>query len=227
MYDTILLDLDHTLLDSDASERAAYAHAAAIVGLRDPERHFATYVEINRAMWRAVEHGEIGPDEVRHRRFVAFAGAVGLDADPVAMAEDFVWGLGAHGELYPGAVEVLAALASRASLALVTNGLSDVQRSRLSRLGVGEYFDAVVISSEVGVSKPRSEIFEIAFDLLGRPDKGSAVMVGDSLTSDIEGGHRFGIATCWYNPAGHRSEHPVVPHHEVRTLAELPSLLTG
>ena len=201
-YETILFDLDHTLLDSDESERQAYAHTAAVAGLDDPDEHFATYVDINRAMWRSVELGDLQPSEVRHRRFEAFNAVVGLDADPVVMAEHFVWALGAYGDLYDGAEQVLAACASRASLGLVTNGLSDVQRSRLSRLGIAEYFDAIVISSEVGVTKPRPDIFEIAFGLLGGPDKRSAVMVGDSLTSDIAGGHAYGIDTCWYNPHG-------------------------
>ena len=222
MYETILFDLDHTLLDSDASERSAYAHTMSRAGLDDPERHFATYVGINRAMWRAVEAGELQPSEVRHRRFEEFNRTVGLDAHPAAMAEDFVWGLGAHGELYPGARELLAALAARASLGLVTNGLSEVQRSRLSRLGIGDYFDSIVISSEVGVTKPRPDIFEIAFEQLGGPTKDTAVMIGDSLTSDIDGGERFGIATCWYNPSGNRNEHGVRPTHEVRSLQAIP-----
>ncbi len=225
VYDTILFDLDHTLLDSDTSERLAYSHAAASAGVADPDRHFATYAEINRAMWRAVEAGDMDPSQVRTRRFESFVERLGLDADPHSMAEDFVWALGAHGELYPGAAAVLAELATRASLGLVTNGLGDVQRSRLSRLGIGDYFDAVVISSEVGVTKPRSEIFEIAFELLGRPARASAVMVGDSLTSDIAGGHRYGIATCWFNPSGNRSEHAVTPTHEVGSLDALPPLL--
>ncbi len=224
-YDTILFDLDHTLLDSDESERRAYAHTAAQAGLDDPEAHFPRYVTINRQMWQAVERGELDPTEVRFRRFEQFNAEIGLDADPVVMAEHFVWALGNFGELYDGAVEVLAACASRASLALITNGLSDVQRARLSRLGIADYFDAIVISSEVGVTKPRPDIVELAFAQLGGPDKRGAVMVGDSLTSDIAGGRNFGIDTCWYNPHGNRAEPGTEPTHEVGALHELTDLL--
>lgn len=202
-YETILFDLDHTLYDSHESERQAYAHATARAGLGDPDAHFERYVTINREMWAAVEGGDMLPTEVRHRRFERFNSEVGLAADAHRMADDFVWGLGAYGELYPGAEQLLAELAARASLGLVTNGLSEVQRSRLSRLGVADYFDVIVISSEVGVTKPRPDIFEIAFEQLGNPPRESAVMVGDSLTSDIAGGRNFGIDTCWYNPNGH------------------------
>lgn len=224
-YETILFDLDHTLYDSHESERLAYAHACGRAGLADPDDHFTRYVTINQEMWRAVERGELDPTEVRHRRFEAFNLQVGLDADPLAMAEDFVWGLGNHGALYPGAERVLAACAARASLALVTNGLSDVQRSRLSRLGIADYFDVIVISSEVGVTKPRPDIFEITFERLGAPPKASAVMVGDSLTSDVAGGRNFGIDTCWYNPQGNTAEPGGEPTIEIRQLDELDAAL--
>ncbi len=224
-YDTILFDLDHTLLDSDESERRAYAHTMATAGLDDPDAHFTTYVTINRAMWHAVELGELQPSEVRHRRFEAFVATVGLAADPEARAVEFVWARGAHGDLYPGAERLLASCAARASLGLVTNGLSDVQRSRVSRLGIADYFDAIVISSEVGVTKPRPDIFDIAFEQLGHPPKGSAVMVGDSLTSDIAGGRNYGIDTCWYNPHGNRAEPGSEPTHQATTFDALLTLL--
>jgi YjjG family noncanonical pyrimidine nucleotidase len=227
IYETILFDLDHTLFDSHESERQAYAHATSRAGLAQPAAHFDRYVAINREMWAAVERGDMQPTEVRHRRFEHFIEEIGLVADIHRMAEDFVWGLGSCGDLYPGADQLLAQLAGRASLGLVTNGLSEVQRSRLSRLGITDYFDAIVISSEVGVTKPRSDIFEIAFEQLGNPDKESAVMVGDSLTSDIAGGRNFGIDTCWYNPAGVMAGEGDVPTHEVASLADLTRALSG
>ena len=93
-YETILFDLDHTLLDSDESERRAYAHTASQAGLDDPDAHFPRYVTINRQMWQAVERGELDPTEVRFRRFEQFNAEIGLDADPAVMAEHFVWALG-------------------------------------------------------------------------------------------------------------------------------------
>jgi len=224
-YATFLFDLDHTLLDSDASEVTAYAHTMATIGLQDADHHFDRYVTINREMWRAVEAGTMRPDEVRFRRFEQFTDEIGVDADPVAMAEAFVWGLGAHGELYEGARDLLATLAERARLAMVTNGLSEVQRARIERLDLARYFDAVIISSEVGVTKPRPEIFDVAFGELGSPRRETAVMIGDSLSSDIRGGREYGIATCWFNPHGAVAGPQDVATHEVRTLAEILDLV--
>jgi YjjG family noncanonical pyrimidine nucleotidase len=223
-YTTVLFDLDHTLFDSDTSEVEAYAHTMAVIGLDDPDHHFDRYVTINREMWRAVEMGTMRPDEVRFRRFEQFVAEIGIDADPVAMAEAFVWGLGAHGELYAGAREVLDALTGRARLGLVTNGLSEVQRARIERLDLGHYFDAVVISSEVGVTKPRREIFDLTFDRLGSPDPATALMVGDSLSSDIRGGRDYGIDTCWFNQHGVTAGPDDVVTHEIRSLGEILDL---
>ena len=224
-YSTLLFDLDHTLLDSDASEIAAYAHTMAMIDLPDPDDHFERYLRINHSMWAAVERGEIQPSEVRHRRFELFVDEVGMTADPMAMADAFVWGLGAFGELYDGAREVLAQLAGRVRIAMVTNGLSEVQRARIERLDLARYFDEVVISSEVGATKPRPEIFDIAFERLGRPTKQSTLMVGDSLTSDIRGASDYEIDTCWYNWRRSPPAPDVTITHEITELSQLVDIV--
>lgn len=221
-YETLLFDLDHTLLDSDASEIAAYAHTMGTIGLANPDDHFERYLRINHAMWAAVERGEISPSEVRHRRFQQFVDEVGISADPFAMADAFVWGLGAHGELYDGARDVLDQLAGTTRMAMVTNGLSEVQRARIERLDLARYFDALVISSEVGATKPRPQIFDITFEQLGNPDKQTTLMIGDSLTSDIRGGSDYEIDTCWFNWRRQRAHPDLKITHEI---TDLPTLL--
>ena len=226
-YPTLLFDLDHTLLDSDESERLAYAHTMAAIGLDDPDDHFGRNVTINREMWRAVETGDLQPGEVRHRRFERFNAEVGLEADPNEMAELFVNGLCRFGDLYAGARTVLDQLAGSATMALVTNGLSRVQRARIERLGIGDLFGAIVISEEVGVTKPRREIFDLAFAGLGAPDPTGALMIGDSLTSDIAGGRNVGIDTCWYNPNGSPTPDGDLVTHEVTVLGDVVRIATG
>ena len=226
-YTHLLVDLDHTLLDSHTSEIEAYRHTMAAVELTDASDHFDRYVEINQAMWAAVERGEIDPTEVRTRRFERFIAEVGIDADVEMMATTFVAGLGAYGDLYPGARQVLDTLAAHTTLAMITNGLSDVQRARIERLDLASYFDTIVISSEVGATKPRPEIFDIAFERLGHPDHVDTLMVGDSLTSDIRGGSDYGVATCWYNPHRETPRPGDVITHEITTLDQLVGIAVG
>ena len=226
-YSTVLFDLDHTLLDSNTSEAEAFHYTLVSHGIDSPRRYFDAYARINRALWAAVERGEITPDEVRVARFATFVEELGLAADPARMAEAFVTGLGDFGELYDGAIPVLEAAGESARLVLVTNGLSDVQRARIRRLDIERYFAAIVISAEVGVAKPAAGIFDFAFEALSWPDRATALIVGDSISSDIEGGANYGIDTCWYNPQlGQRPAEPAITH-EISNLGELPAIVSG
>lgn len=226
-YSTLLLDLDHTLFDSAACEVVSFESTLRAQGVEDPLRHLSTYVAINESLWKSVERGERTPQEVHVARFERLVTTIRLDADPGPIAEAYAAGLGANGELFPGARDVIEQLAGQATLALVTNGLSEVQRARIERLDLEQYFDAVVISAEIGVAKPSREIFDAVFDALDFPDKETALMVGDSLSSDIRGGADYGIATCWYNPHGKTAGADDGVSHEITHLEQLPALARG
>jgi YjjG family noncanonical pyrimidine nucleotidase len=227
-YPVLLLDLDHTLIDSDAAEEAAFRHTLRQAGIPNPETHLATYIEINQRLWGQVERGELRPDNVRHVRFQEFVAATGLPADPETMANAYPMALAEESQLFPGARAVLEDLAATAALAMITNGLSDVQRTRIARLELEQYFDAIVISSEIGFTKPGIEIFDEVFSQLGAPARDTALMVGDSLTSDIAGGATYGLDTCWYNPHARQRTSEVSPTFEITDLGQIPGIaLTG
>ena len=223
-YTTLLFDLDNTLFDAETAELRAFDHALEAGGVRSPRNHLPTYVEINNALWAAVERQELTPNQVQARRFADLVQAAGLDADPRVLADEFVTGMGAFGELYPGALEVLEQLSSAATLALVTNGLGEVQRARIERLDLEPLFAVIVISGEVGTAKPGTGIFDLAFEALHQPAKQSALMIGDSLSSDIAGGVNYGISTCWYNPEGKPAGPDAGVDHEIASLDQLPEL---
>ena len=225
-YTTLLFDLDHTLIDGHASEAAAFDYTLRRAGSEVPSYYLAPYTVINAALWAAVERGEITPNDVRSERFAQLIAATDLQADPQAMGDDFVHGMGANGDLYPGTRETLDSLAQAATVALVTNGIGEVQRARIARLDLDRFFDAIVISGEVGVAKPGSEIFDLTFEKLGDPDKAKTLMVGDSLSSDMAGGIAYGIGTCWY--AAHATGSTDMPlDHTIITLDELLPIVTG
>lgn len=228
MYSTFLLDLDHTLIDSDVSLTVALEDTLRTAGVADPHIHYETFDTINRALWRKVEALELTPGEVSGLRFEKLRTVLDIDASAESMTASFRHGLGQHGDLYDGVREVLDALHGRVRMALVTNGLTDVQMARVERLELGHYFDALVISDAVGTAKPSADIFDITFDRLGVTDRATTVMVGDSLASDIRGGNNAGIATCWYNPnAAPLDHHHATPQvtHEIRQLDELLTLV--
>jgi len=225
-YTTLVFDLDHTLFDFDASEDAAFADTLARAGVVSPNGHRAVFSEINTALWHRVERGELTPDQVGTMRFEQLVERFGIEADPQLMSDNYTEALGANGELLPGARDLLDELAAIATLALLSNGISEVARAKVARLDLDRYFDAIVISGEVGTAKPDAAIFDIVFDRLGRPDKATALMIGDSLTSDIAGGVNYGIDTCWYAPTAPDDER-VAATYRVNTLEEIPTIVAG
>ena len=123
-YSTVLLDFDHTLLDSDTSEIEAYKLTLRTQGVVDPMVHFDRYKEINLGLWAAVERGELLPKDVKANRFELLIDELKIKADIDQMADDFVVGFASYGDLYPGAIDLLEALSGRVTLALISNGLS-------------------------------------------------------------------------------------------------------
>lgn len=226
-YTTVLFDLDHTLLDSDASAQAAFDTTMRSIDVEPTLEVFAVYDRLNQALWRRVEAGEISPNEVKVRRFEQLLGELGTGGDPVAMGATFVRALTDHGELFVGARELLDTVHGRVVMAMVTNGIGVVQRGRLDRLGIEKYFEVVSISGELGMSKPAPSILDHTLDALGITDRSSVVMIGDSLSSDIAGGANAGLDTIWYNPHGSVQQHSAAPTHEASTLDAVLTHLMG
>ena len=100
--------------------------------------------------------------------------------------------------LFDDAKEVLESLKKRYKLAIVSNGDSDQQRKKIEVTGLDKYFSDIVISGEVGFSKPEKEIFEIACKMLN-VNKKNAVMIGDKYKVDIEGSINAGMNGIWVN----------------------------
>lgn len=226
-YTTILLDLDHTLFDSDTSEATAFAVTMAHNGIPNTEDLQTSYREINLGLWAQVERGELKANEVALTRFEKLVEKESLDVDPRRLADDYKREMGANGDLYPGALEILERLSESATLALVTNGIGQIQRSRIDRLGIAGYFKTIVISGEVGVSKPGRVFFDLVFDNLANPPKGTVLMVGDSLSSDIRGGSDYGLETCWLNRNGSTRRPDDGVSFEIRDLSELIPIVEG
>lgn len=223
-YPVVLFDLDHTLLDSDASAQAAFDLTMQSIGVEPTGDVFSVYDRLNQSLWRQVEAGRMSPNDVKVRRFEQMLDVLGVPGDPIAMGAAFAQGLIDHGDLYPGARVLLDELDSRARLAMVTNGIGSVQRGRVERLDLSGYFEVVSVSGELGMSKPSSAIFDHTLDALGVTDRSKVVMIGDSLTSDVLGGTNAGVDTIWFN----RHEVQVDDHgatFAVTTFEEMGELL--
>ncbi|HEY7183363.1 MAG TPA: YjjG family noncanonical pyrimidine nucleotidase [Blastocatellia bacterium] len=224
-YKWLLFDADGTLFDFDRAEASALCKTLEQFGVPFTPERLTTYQRINNQLWRALENGLITTGDLKVRRFESFFEELQLDLSPHSFSLAYLEQLGTCSELIAGAVEILQALHTRYQLAIVTNGLKAVQRSRLARSPIRDYIAEMVVSEEVGASKPDQAIFDAAFERIGRPLKSEALMIGDSLTSDMEGGYRYGVDTCWYNPTNQSQSVDLKITYQIGNLAELANIL--
>ena len=196
-YNVILMDIDNTLLDFHAGTKESLISLLAGFGLELTEEREARFHVINDKLWTAYEHGEIPKSAIFERRFAEFLGEMGIETDPLEANETYAKGLQQSAVLMPGCMELLKALRGKCRLFAVTNGVVTTQTPRLEKAGFGPYFEQIFISEAMGCKKPEKEFFDKCFDTIGPVDKSRCIILGDSLTSDMQGGRNAGITTCY------------------------------
>lgn len=199
-YDIILFDADGTLLDFSRAEDEALRESLMYMGIDPDDDMVKTYSSINEGLWKQLERGEISKDLLRRRRFALFFEHYGYDLDAGKMAAAYEGALSQKGYLLDGAKELCDKLYGKARMFIVTNGIEFIQRGRYAKCGLEKYFEDVFISGCIGFEKPDVRYFELVEKSIPDFCKEKALIVGDSLTSDMQGGINYGIDTCWYNP---------------------------
>jgi 2-haloacid dehalogenase len=222
-YLWLLFDADDTLFDYPRAEAAALQRTLEESGVRFQGKILAIYQKFNRQVWGEFERGEIDALELRTKRFRLLFEEAGIPCDPDPFSPRYLQNLAGCSQLFEGVPEVLDSLSAHHHLALVTNGLKDVQRPRLAGSAIAPFIDKIFISEEIGAAKPEPAFFEAVFRGIGLPAKKEVLIIGDSLTSDMQGGIGYGIDTCWYNPEGNSTDLAIT--YQVRHLHQLLDLL--
>ena len=225
MYEFLLLDLDDTILDFHKAEYFALRKTLEHFGLNPTEEVCARYSVINQAHWEMLERKELTREQVLVGRFEVLFGEYGLVCDAAECARFYADTLSQGHYFLPGAVETLEILAPLYRMFIVSNGTASVQYGRLKSANIGHFFEKIFISQEVGTNKPDKVFFDRCFAQIPGFDPTKALIVGDSLTSDMRGGKNAGIATCWVNPKGKPAPADLTPDYQIPSLAQLPALL--
>lgn len=209
-YETILLDADMTLWDFEASERCALRDVTESLGLElTPERE-QHYSKVNADLWHRFDLKEITREDIGHNRFADYLEFLGAQGDPVAMNAMYARQLGEYSIMLPGALELCRRLAEHCTLYIVTNGMHDAQTGRFEKCTMKPYIREMFISADMGCQKPEKEFFDKVLAAIGPVDRRKTVIVGDSLTSDMQGGLNAQLDTIWYNPH-HKPADPKIP----------------
>ncbi len=219
-FDILLWDVDGTLLDFIAAEKAAVQTLFREFGLGEcTDEMVERYSRINKEYWERLERGELSKPEILVRRFADFFASEGLDASKAPeFNEQYQVRLGDTVVFCDDSYELLSSLRGRVKQYAVSNGTVVAQTRKLRRSGFDRLLDGVFLSEELGYEKPATEFFDQVFAAIGEPDRERVLIVGDSLTSDITGGNRAGIRTCWYNPKGEPNLTAAHADYEIRDL---------
>lgn len=221
----VFMDVDNTILDFNKAEAIAVEKTLYALSVPHSPQVIRRYSQINLAQWKLLEQGKLTREQVKVRRYRLLFDELKTESSPEEAARIYEGLLGQGHYFMDGAVEMLQALYGSFHLYLATNGTASVQRSRLKSAEIEPFFEQIFISEELGCNKPETEFFERCFEKIPDLKKEEAVMVGDSLTSDILGGIRAGIRTVWFNKDLKEPSGGIRPDHTIKALKELPGLL--
>lgn len=225
-YQTLLFDVDDTLLDFGAAEQEALSLLFQEQNVSLTTNMVTRYKEINQRLWSDFEEGKINRDEVVNTRFSLLLKEYGKEVDGVLLEATYRKHLEEGHLLIDGAFELISSLYKQYDLYIVTNGVSKTQYRRLQDSGLNELFKDIFVSEDTGFQKPMKEFFDYVFAKIPHFSIQNTLIIGDSLSSDIKGGQLAGIDTCWYNPNKKENSTGIIPNYQIQKLDELYQILS-
>ena len=224
----LMFDADNTLLDFKKACEDGLRKTFVDFGSHCTPEIETLYESINADVWHSFEEGEINALQVRRLRFARLFDALDISpADPLEFNAQYLENLVYCSEPYEGLEVILTALKPKYHISLITNGLKEVQRPRLARLGLNNYFDSIIVSDEIGVAKPDAAFFEYAYGTIPhRLDKHEVMVIGDNIKADIGGGKNFGFKTCWISH-GKNNTTDIEPDFEIHGIHKFQEVLAS
>jgi YjjG family noncanonical pyrimidine nucleotidase len=221
-YDILLFDADRTLFDFDESEKLAFFEVAPNYGVIPTEENFELYKKINNENWHALELGLFKKEVIVVRRFEQFLEAVNANGDATKMNDEYLTALSKKSILFNDALPLLKTLkANGKRIYIITNGVTKVQEGRLHGSPIEPYLDGVFISEQMNVSKPQKLFFDLVAERIENYSPERALIIGDSLTSDIQGANNASLDCVWLNPENAPNDKGLKVTFEAKTLPEI------
>lgn len=225
MIEFLFLDLDDTILDFHKAEHLALSKTLRQFGLEPTEEVMSRYSEINKSYWERLERKELTRPQILVGRFESLFDEYGIAVEPAAVARCYEENLSVGHYFLPGALEAVQSLSKKYKLYLTSNGTARVQAGRLKSADISKYFQKIFVSEELGADKPDKRYFDRCAMQIPDFDPRKTLIVGDSLTSDIQGGINAGLHTCWINPDHKKNTTAIQPEYELEALSQLEAFL--
>ncbi|MDP8162439.1 pyrimidine 5'-nucleotidase [Pasteurella skyensis] len=216
-YKWILFDADETLFSFNS-----YLGLSRVLERYDidfTKQDYEAFQAINKPLWVAYQNKEIQAQDIQTRRFEALSKQTGQPA--LQLNKELMNEMAKVSVPLPNVESMLNHFYGKVKMGIVTNGFTQLQETRLTNTNTKHFFDLLVVSEEVGTPKPDVKIFDYTLSKIGKIDHSDVLMVGDTLASDILGGHNAGFDTCWFNPHNHINDTQIKPTYEINDMLHL------
>ena len=224
-YEFLLFDADHTLFDFNKSEYLALKSALEELGCPCDDTVIERYSEINVKYWKMLERGEIDKVSLKLARFVEFGREYGFEDKAEALSDLYMENLAHESHLFDGALEMIEELSKNHRLFIITNGVKSTQDGRFGVSPITKYFEKIFISEVLGAEKPSKEFFDAVKCGIDGFDASRAIVIGDSLSSDIKGAINAGLDCIWFNPSGKEAPENWNITFDARSFDEIMNIL--
>jgi len=223
---SLLIDFDDTIVDFKNAEAYAFYKLAEHYQLEVNNDELQTFMVVNEAHWNAFQKNELTKAEVLSQRFEVYFESHQMTINGEVADRIFRNELAnAPIKFFEKTKETLAQLKEQHDLYIVTNGVLETQERRIAKTEIEQWFKEVFVSEQTGYQKPMPEFFDFVFNVIGEDKRENAIIIGDSLSSDILGGKNAGIKTCWFNPRKKINESNIVPDHTINSLEQILALI--
>lgn len=228
-YRNLFIDLDDTIYDFSAASRESFHETYDQLHYERYFDSFEQYMQIyepyNLELWRIYGEGKITKAELNRRRYLHPLETVGVNDPQLAktFCHEALGRIPTKNKLVDGAMELLEYLRPKYRMHILSNGFKELQSHKMRTSGILHYFDSLILSEDIGINKPRRELFEYALEKSGSQVSDS-IMIGDMFDTDIAGAAGVGMEQIYYNPK-EKKGHPFTPTYEVNHLLQIKEIL--
>ena len=220
----IFIDLDDTILDFLKAEEVALSKTLEHFNIPPTKETIQLYSKINDSLWKKLETGEMTREQILLKRFEMLFQELNAQGDCSLVNDKYKENLSQGHWFIDGAEELLQSLYKKHNLYIVSNGTTSVQKGRIKSANIEKYFDGIFLSQDIGYNKPNVKFFEKCFEKIQDFDKNNAIILGDSVSSDIKGGINAGIKTCLFDPRNKFSG-DIKPDYIIQKLSEFSDIV--
>lgn len=228
-YKNLFIDLDDTIYDFSGASRESFRETYDLLHYEryfdSFEHYLSLYEPYNLELWRIYGEGKITKEELNRRRYSHPLECVGVNDQQLAdtFCREALGRIPTKGPLMPGAMEIIEYLRPKYNMYILSNGFKELQSRKMRTAGIDGYFDALILSEDIGVNKPNRELYEYALAKTGSK-LSESLMIGDMFDTDIVGAANIGMEQMYYNPK-EKKGHAFTPTYEVTHLLQIKEIL--